>query len=146
MRLVSMDASGLQSKVDNDPSAMVMQPTYDNVFDPWPSEKLRACIDKIASEVKCGKDVSGMVQSDEVLSEFAKLHPKIYEQVCKKDFVNNEKHMNVLYQMLVLQESLRNGDISEVEAKTAVSDEALNAVHSFESRTHGERDDVSQQT
>ena len=49
---------------------MVMQPTYDNVFDPWPSEKLRACIDKIASEVKCGKDASGMVQSDEVLSEF----------------------------------------------------------------------------
>lgn len=147
MKLVSMHASGLQSKVDNDPTATVMQPTYDNVFDPWPRDKLRTCIDKIAYAVKNGatsSEVSSMVQSDQTLSQFAKLHPKIYEQISKKDFVTNEKYMNVLYEMLDLQNGVRSGEISDVEAKTAVSDKALGAVHTCDVGEGDKCEEVSQ--
>tara|TARA_B100000787_G_scaffold32281_1_gene21987 strand:+ start:2800 stop:3249 length:450 start_codon:yes stop_codon:yes gene_type:complete len=149
MRLVSMGASELQTKVDHDPTATVMEPTYDNVFEPWPREKLRTCIDQIASAVKSGKtsvELSSLVQSDAVLSKFTELHPRIYEKICKKEFVENQRYMCVLYEMLDLQNDIRNGGISDTDAKTAVSDIALGAVHSSGSGADGECENVSQST
>lgn len=124
-----MNAS-LEQEIENNPNAVVMEPRYTHVFNPWPCETLRSCIDSIA---ECTKTMSleqaeATIEGHNKLSEFAKLHPKIYEQLLKKEFVNNEKYMKVIYQMLNLQNEVRMGRMSEVAAKTSVSDQALAAV------------------
>lgn len=130
MRLAGMNNSDLQNKMENDPNAVVMQPVYDNVFDPWPSGKLRSCMDTICecTKTKSLEEVKAVVNNNPDLSEFAKLHPKIYENLLKKEFVNNDSYMKVIYHMLNIQDGVRAGTTSEVEAKTMVSDKALEAV------------------
>ena len=85
MKLASMNANDLRKKMENDPDAVVMEPTYDHVFDPWPTDKLKRCIGKIATITQTVEtdQVNVEVNKNDELKEFAKLHPKIYEQISK---------------------------------------------------------------
>ena len=115
----------------NDPSAMVMQPTYDHIFEPWQATRIRQAVNKIkkiAESAESKDDVDQAVAKDHELAEFSKLHGIIYSKISDPNVAKKPEIMNVLDFMIATQDSLRKGEIKEVDARAQVSDKALSAV------------------
>lgn len=124
MRAMGLSQEELRRRAENDPSAVVMEPTYDNVFEPWPRAKIEACMVQVRALVKTRPtEVATRVEADETLREFARLHPRLYTLV--SDAVYD--HTPVIRHLLDTREQLASGHITQAQACTAVSDRALEA-------------------
>ena len=67
----------------NDPSNVVMAPTYENVYEPWKPDKIRECIGRIVTiseDCNSSDEVDAKVKEDPELFEFARLHKIIYKE------------------------------------------------------------------
>lgn len=140
MRLSGMNDE-LRERLANDPNAMVMEPTYDHVFEPWPKARVRAALDAVqALAVAHDKaEVDRQVQLDTELREFAKLHGKIYEHASNPAMARNPELMRVVHEMLNLRQRVIDGSLSDTDARASVSDTALAAVmkHMEEAKASG---------
>ena len=132
-RLSGMNQNDIEN-IANDPSAMVMQPTYDHIFEPWEANRIRRAVNKIIniSESAENKDeVDEVVAKDQELVEFSKLHNIIYTKISNPEIAKKREIVEVLNFMIATQESLRKGELREVDARAKVSDKALFTVNNM---------------
>lgn len=128
MRMAGMSVEQARAKMEKDPNTVIMEPTYDNVFEPWTSNSVIDCVNKIANISRQNLDVQKEVDANPTLKEFARLHPKIFERISNPEITQNEAFMQTIYHMINMQSKVRNGEISDVDARASVSDKALAAV------------------
>lgn len=129
-KLAGMNASDLQRRIDEDPTAVVMQPTYDNTFDPWDARQIRLHVNTISTAARVGgrSEVQRVLDSSKDARQFARLHPKLYKHVSNPDVAANEALMGVIEQMLTERARVHSGLVTDTEARATVSDTALKAV------------------
>ena len=129
-RLSGMNQRDVEN-LANDPSAVVMQPTYDHIFEPWQSSRLLIAVKKIqefAQASNSKEDVDKFVNDDAELKEFAKLHAVMYSKISDPVLANNSKLMEVVMFMIQTQESVRSGEIKDSDARARISDKALSSL------------------
>jgi hypothetical protein len=129
-RLSGMTPSELQERVDSDPHAVIMQAVHDNVFEPWAPARVRRCVRRVAAAARDGGKgtVDALLERDDELREFARLHPVIFSKVSAPEVAGSEPLMAVIEQMLKVRRRLSEGRVTEAQARAEVSDAALRAV------------------
>lgn len=133
IRLADMRDEALRARIANDPSAVVMQPTYDNVFEPWATQRLLAAVDRVVEvAVALGDElaVDKRIQADAELAEFSKLHPELYSILRQRNVASDARMLGVVRFMVETRDRYRRGEVSDMTARAAVSDRALAAVMS----------------
>ena len=129
-RLSGMNQNDVEM-LANDPTAVVMQPTYDNVFEPWGENRLIRAIDRIASISKKSvtkEEVDSLVNSDKELSTFRDLHVVIYKRISNPEVVKKTNVIEMVKFMLKTRAALYNQDIDENTARARISDKALSSL------------------
>lgn len=126
-RLSGMTPAKLQERVDNDPHAVVMQAVHDNVFEPWPPARVRRCVRQIAAAACDGGKgtVDALLERDNELREFSRLHPLIFAKVSVPEVASSAPLMAVIEHMLKVRRQVTEGRVTDSEARAAVSDAAL---------------------
>jgi hypothetical protein len=109
---------------------VVMQPTWDVVFEPWQPDRLRAAIARLAESAArsatkeaCQEEARG----DPELRELAAHYQVFYERV-SDPAVAASSHMQVVWHMLDTHARMQRGELSETSARAAVSERALASV------------------
>ena len=111
-----------------DPSNVVMQPTYDVVFTPWPRHRLEAALRRLADIARrsASKEEAQRTASEVAeLREFARCYQLMYERVSDPAIAANEGHMKILTYMIDEHDRMERGEVGEAQARANVSDFAL---------------------
>ena len=115
-------------ELSKDPTKVVYQPTYDVVFEPWPSRRVETAVRRIvtiAAGCRSAEEARSICSKDDELRAFAELYQKFYEKFTMPEIAKNREHVHVAMEMIRIHEQMRRGQLSETSAKTQVSDVAL---------------------
>lgn len=126
-RLASLSPDELHEMASRS-DTVVMQPTYDTVFEPWPQERLLQALEKLQSlslSLNSKSKTMKEAEKDPTLSEMKQKYKLLFERVCDPDIAGNVQHMNTIFFMVSIQTKLANKEIKEEDAKAMVSDRAL---------------------
>lgn len=125
-RLASLSPEELR-EVASRRDTVVMQPTFDTVFEPWAEERLLDAIQKLQqiSLNSSSKEATDSAATDPELQEMKKFYKILYERVCDPKIAGNVDHMNTIFFMVSMQTKLKKNEITETDAQALVSDKAL---------------------
>jgi hypothetical protein len=142
MRLAGLNEADLRQRALDDPSAMVMQPTYDHVFQPWSTGRLLDCIRRLrrlarADGTEAESAIAAALAASGELRDFARLHPKLCTHVCTPAVARDDELMQVVFKMIDVQAMMTRGDMTDATARAVVSDTALQAVMAKSERAGG---------
>jgi len=107
------------------PNVTVMQTTHDIVFEPWAAVKVMNCCDKIVRLAKTNASRQTMRDEDSEIEEFASKYTVLFDKVSDREFVADDKNIDIIRNLVMLRAMVENGVLSEEEAKSRCSDIAL---------------------
>ena len=114
--------------------ARVMKPKYDNEFTPWSVHELDDIIKKIVEKAKKSnrgkKELKVELKKEEEFDRFATLYPTLFDKMCDKQFVEDERSMGMLRMMLIRRDEVARGVLTQKEANEKVSNDTLMAMAS----------------
>lgn len=115
-------------QLSQDPTKVVYQPTYDVVFEPWSTRRVETALRRvvaIAAGSATAEQARKVCSEDAELRAFAALYQKFYEKFSTPEVARNKEHVHVAMEMIRLHDEMQRGQLSEMAAKTQVSDIAL---------------------
>lgn len=110
---------------------VVMEPTYDTIFEPWPEEKLLQAIQDLQNlslSLNSKDKTSKESEKNPILKEMKEKYKLLFERVCDPKIAGNVDHMNTIFFMVSVQTKLANKELKEEDAKAMVSDRALTSL------------------
>lgn len=111
-----------------DPTKVVYQPTYDVIFEPWPSRRVETAVRRIvtiANGCTTAEEARAICERDKELKMFSQLYQKFFEKFSMPEIAQNREHVHVAMEMIRLHMEMTRGTLSETAAKSQVSDIAL---------------------
>ena len=115
-------------ELSKDPTKVVYQPTYDVLFEPWPSRRVETAVRRIvtiSAGCRTPEEARATCSKDTELKAFGELYQKFYEKFTTPSIAQNREHVEVAMQMIRVHERMRQGQLSETDARSQVSDIAL---------------------
>ena len=105
---------------------VVMQPTYDVTFQPWPRDRVRRAVDRVAGLARTlGDDANEAIMKDDELKEFASKYQVMFKRISDPSVATNESHMSTIYHMIDVFDKMQRSTVTEQDARASVSDRAL---------------------
>lgn len=110
---------------------VVMQPTHDTIFEPWPASRVRQCVERIVAIAKtCASedDARTKIQASsaaEECAEFAEKYQLMYQRLTTPAIARNQGHVDIILGMVDLRDSIDRGAVTEQEAQRVVSETAI---------------------
>lgn len=122
-------------ELSEQPNTVVMQPTYDTVFTPWPAERVSLIVDQLAQTTKSKKNCSPeeirvFCKDNKDFSEFSEKYKTMFEKLTVPDFVEDVDNLRVIKQMVLLKAAVDNNMTTAQEAQAQASDIALKSLSS----------------
>ena len=115
------------------PNTIVMTPTHDTVFEPWPAARVASMLDMISTITKRMKS-----QSSEEIQDYCKSHPDMHEfsekyQVMFKKitdplFVQDDENLKVMKKLVLLKAAVDNNLTTSEQAQAEAADLALKSL------------------
>lgn len=116
-------------------NTVVMQPTYDTVFEAWPASKVNVIVDTVVAitnrmhqntedEIKeeCFRNAS--------IHEFSKCYQTMFQKLVNPLFVSDKENIGILKRMIMLKSAVDNNVLTSQSAQAQVSDLALKSLAS----------------
>ena len=110
---------------------VVMRPTYDVVFEPWPRERVRRAVDatsRLARGAVSADAAQAKAMEDPELAEFASKYQVMFKRASDPAVAGNESHMATIHHMIDVFDQMQRGAVSEQDARASVSDRALSGL------------------
>lgn len=110
---------------------VVMCPTYDVVFEPWPRERVRRAVDataRLALQTASGDAARAKAMEDAELAEFAGKYQVMFKRASDPAVAANASHMATIHHMIDVFDNLQRGAVTEQDARASVSDRALSGL------------------
>lgn len=124
-------------EVAQQPNNIVMQPTWDVQFEPWPAQRVSLAVDSIVTITKDmtpGDATTEAIQErckrQQTLREFSEKYQLIFKKLTDKDFVGDDENLRVLKKMILIKAAVDSKTLSMESAQAQVSDIALNSLRS----------------
>jgi len=116
----------------------VMKPTYDTIFEPWPSQRVSDTMDAIVKIATINKnsssdDVRKICETNKNILEFSQKYSTMYSKLTDPLFVQDTENLKILKKMILLKAAVDNNMTTKEEAQAQASDIALK---SLASRAH----------
>lgn len=110
---------------------VVMQPTHDVIFEPWPRERVRRAVDavaRIAVDALSEEDAQARALQVAELREFAGKYQVMFKRASDPAVAGNKSHIATIHHMIDVFHQMQRGTISEQDARVSVSDRALSGL------------------
>lgn len=107
---------------------VVYQPTHDVLFDPWPSQRVRACVRRIVKTSRrsaSAEEARASLDVDAEVAEFKDKYQLMYTRLTQPEIARNEAHVETFLAMVDLRARVERGEMSESHAQQAASEEAM---------------------
>ena len=123
------------AKLAAEPNTMVMQPTYDTQFEPWPAQRVNETMDVIVMLTNRNKnlktdEIRDVCKRQPTLLEFSEKYKLIFQKLTDPAFVEDVENLSVLKKMVLLKASVDNKIVTAESAQSQVSDLALKSLAS----------------
>ena len=104
----------------------VYQHDYENRFDPYSTDKVMICIDKILELMKLySDDIHAYTEKDADLVDFAQKYQVFYKNLTDKNFIAKKENIATVRKLVHIKSRMDNGEISEDNARAQCSTIAL---------------------
>lgn len=108
---------------------VVYEPTYTHTFEPWPSARVKACVAHIVDVARgCATQVEAAAMaraaSPEV-AEFERHYQVMFKRLTEPEVARNDGMVKIVQQMIALRERVVRGAMTDVEAQSMLSEQAL---------------------
>lgn len=110
------------------PNTIVMKPTYDTLFEPWPAGRVLEIMDTIVKITKNHSNPHEECLKNKNIAEFSSKYQKMYEKLVNVEFVRDDENLKVMKQMILLKAAVDKNMTSEEDAKAEVADLALKSL------------------
>ncbi len=121
-------------ELSEQPNTVVMQPTYDTVFEPWPSAKVSSIMDRVveitnANKNKTPEEIQNICKNaDKNIEDFAHKYQIMFKKLTEPAFVEDEKNIKVIKQMILLKCAVDKNMTSVEAAQAEASDLAMKSL------------------
>ena len=103
-----------------------MKPHHDVIFEPWSTDKVNVCVNKLIKITKDkGDEAKDIALQDPELKQFSQKYQIFFKQLTNLEFVNEDVNLRIIRRLISLKEGLDTGVLTEKEAKAASADIAL---------------------
>lgn len=119
------------------PNTTVYDVVHDFKADPWPVERCRKVMEKIASRLTeefADRDKFSdfglrkeMMKEEEILS-FQRRHPKLYWMITDREKMSNETYRGVISSLLELRQRVEDGTLEEGEEADATATKVVTSL------------------
>lgn len=115
-------------------NTVVMQPTYDTIFEPWPASKVSDIMDKIvqmtnANKSKPAEEIQDICKkSNKNIDEFAQKYQIMFKKLTEPSFIEDEKNIKVIKQMILLKCAVDKNMTSAEAAQGEAADLAMKSL------------------
>ena len=107
------------------PNIVVMKPTHDITFTPLPVLEVDAIVTRLVDVTRTHAEPARAVEGDAELAAFAAKYGTMAKKLCDKDFVADERNIEIIRRMLRMKGRVDSGELDETVARAEVSDLAL---------------------
>ena len=128
-------------RLAQDTSKTVLVEQHDIVFEPWPTKRIRSCIDQLIQltykpELDLDKKKIREESKNKIeLVKFSNYHHTLYERFTDPEYAHNDKFVKGIEMMLKIKEKTETGDIEEgEEADKKVAESLMKAFHNPEQK------------
>ena len=98
---------------------------YTTQFDPYPTDEVNDCIDKLLNLMKSKANIEDAVLKDAKLKDFSEKYQVIYKNLTDKDFIAKPQNVSTVRRLVSLKARMDRGEIGEDAARTQCSTIAL---------------------
>ena len=125
-RVENLTQARLEELAERD-DTIVYAPTHDTLFDPWPAERVRACVRQIVRVAKaCATaDEARAKLDDDEMKDFAANYQVMYKRLTQPEIAQNQGHVDIMLAMVDLRARVERGELNEVTAQKMASEEAM---------------------
>ncbi len=115
-------------------NTVVMQPTYDTIFEPWPTNRVNVCVDTIVamtksmSESTCDEIQNYVKNHSKNLEEFSNHYQVMFKKITDPSFIQDEENISIVKKMILLKSAVDKNITSNEEAQAQASDIALKSL------------------
>tara|TARA_B100000482_G_C12610503_1_gene298812 strand:- start:2061 stop:2489 length:429 start_codon:yes stop_codon:yes gene_type:complete len=120
-------------ELSQEPNTVVMQPTYDTIFEPWPASKVSDIMDQIVSitlsKKKCSaEEIRSYCKEKKILHDFSEKYQIMFKQITIPEFVADSENIKVVKQMILLKSAVDSNITSNEEAQAQAADLAMKSL------------------
>ena len=129
-RITNLTADNLARLAERD-DCIVMQPTHDTLFEPWPAARVRECVTRIvaiARNAPSEDEARVRVRAADPNGEFKEFESKyqlMFTRLTQPEIARNKGHVEIVLGMIGLRERMDQGTLTEAGAQRLVSEQAL---------------------
>jgi hypothetical protein len=136
-RVENLTQARLEELAERD-DTIVYAPTHDTLFDPWPAERVRACVRQIVRVAKaCATEDEARAKLGDEMKEFAANYQVMYKRLTQPEVARNQGHVDIMLAMVDLRARVERGELNEVTAQKMASEEAMIRLLA-QAREHGD--------
>ena len=121
-------------ELSEQPNTVVMQPTYDTVFEPWHPSKVSDVMDNIVELTKQNKDKTVeeiqdiCKRSSSTVIEFSQNYQTMFKKITEPEFIRDAKNIKVIKQMILLKSAVDRNLTSAEQAQGEAADLAMKSL------------------
>ena len=108
---------------------VVYEPVHDTVFDPWPAQRVRACVNlAVGVARRCQSAEQARERVRQVggdMPAFEAQYQLMFERLTQPEIARNQGHVDIVLSMIALRERVDAGELQEGGAQRLVGEQAL---------------------
>ena len=98
---------------------------YTNRFNPYTTDEVNECIDKLLNIMESKTDIEDVLSKDAKLKDFSEKYQVFYKNLTDKDFIAKPQNISTVRRLVSLKAKMDQGQITEDAARTQCSTIAL---------------------
>ena len=114
--------------LSREPNKVVYKAVHDNVYDPWPAERVSRCVDRLVALTRAGVPPARVRAEHPELDEFARLYVQFFARLTDREFSADNAHVTTLKRLIGLKGMLERREVTSEEAQAGAADIAFRSL------------------
>lgn len=115
------------------PNTIVMQPTHDVIFEPWPASRVSHMMDEIIKITKNRShetvdEIRNYCKTRNDISEFSEKYQKMFEKLTEPLFIQDIENVNIMRKLILLKAAVDKKITTNDQAQAEAADIALKSL------------------